>query len=118
MADFDQDDALDDNAALSSDVIQEEVVNLVRNKLANEEWTPSKVDAWTEDIISSAMKVLGDMKRPYKFIVTCTIMQKTGASMSTGFISLWDNAKDGMVHVPFENETLHCLATVYFLKID
>eukprot|EP00796_Vickermania_ingenoplastis_P004250 gene4250-3072_t len=118
MADFDQDDALDDNAALSSDVIQDEVVNLVRGKLSNEEWNPAKVDGWTEEIITSIMKVLGDMKRPYKYIVTCTVMQKTGASLSTGFISLWDNAKDGMVHVPYENDTLHVLVTVYFLKID
>lgn len=118
MADFDQEDALDENAALSSDIIQDEVVTLVRSKLGNEEWSPSKVDVWTEELITSIMKVLGDLKRPYKFVVTCTIMQKTGASLTTGFIGLWDNAKDGIVHVPFENETLHVLVTVYFLKID
>lgn len=118
MADYDQEDALDDNAALSSDFIQDEVMQLVRNKLGNEEWAPMKADGWVEEIISTTMKLLGDMKKPYKFLVNAAIMQKTGASMSSGFISLWDNAKDGMVHVPFENETLHAIVTVYFLKLD
>ncbi|KPI89673.1 outer arm dynein-like protein [Leptomonas seymouri] len=118
MADYEAEDTLEQNTTLSSDSIQEDVSSLLHNKLANEQWNPMKVDGWIEDVVTSILKELADLKKPYKFIVTCVFMQRTGAALSNGFISLWDNTKDGMVHVPFENDSLHCLVTVYFLKND
>jgi dynein light chain Tctex-type 1 len=118
MADYEAEDNLDQNSALSSDSIQEDVSNLLRSKLAGEQWNPVKVDGWVEDVVTSILKELAELKKPYKFIVTCVFMQRTGAALSTGFISLWDNTKDGMVHVPFEADSFHCLVTVYFLKND
>lgn len=118
MADYEGDDGVEETVALSSEVIQEDVSTLLRNKLGPEEWNPVKVDGWMNDLITTVLKELADLKKPFKYVVNCVIMQKTGAALSTGFISLWDNTKDGMVHVPFENDTMHCLVTVYFVKLD
>lgn len=119
MGDFDQfNDGVEENLAINNEAIQDDVAALLRAKLGGEEWSPVKVDLWTDDIISSILKDLAEMKRPFKYVVNCVIMQRTGAPLSVGFISLWDNTKDGMVHVPFENETITCTTTVYFVKID
>lgn len=119
MTEYDQyNDAVEEDLAISNEAIQEDVSTLLRSKLGNEEWNPAKVDTWTDDIASSILKELAEMKKPFKYIVNCVIMQRTGAPLSVGFISLWDNTKDGMVHVPFETETVLCTVTVYFLKLD
>lgn len=118
MADYDGEDMGEENLAISNEAIQDDVAALLRNKLGNEEWSTVKVDGWSNDITSTVLKELADLKKPFKYVVNCTIMQRTGAALSTGFISLWDNAKDGIVHVPYENEAIICLVTVYFMKLD
>ncbi|EAN84776.1 putative dynein light chain Tctex-type [Trypanosoma cruzi] len=107
-----------EDAAINSDMIQEEVSGLLRGKFAQETWNPRKVDVWVDDVVENVLKNLADLKKPFKYVVNCVVMQRTGAGISTGFISLWDNTLDGVVHVPFENDTLHCFVTVFFLKLD
>ncbi|RNF04946.1 outer arm dynein [Trypanosoma conorhini] len=107
-----------EDAAINSDTIQEEVSTLLRGKFAQETWSTRKVDGWVDDVVEGVLKNLADLKKPFKYIVNCVVMQRTGAGISTGFISLWDNTLDGVVHVPYENETLHCFVTVFFLKLD
>ncbi|KAF8292991.1 putative dynein light chain Tctex-type [Trypanosoma cruzi] len=107
-----------EDAAINSDMIQEEVSGLLRGKFAQESWNPRKVDVWVDDVVENVLKNLADLKKPFKYVVNCVVMQRTGAGISTGFISLWDNTLDGVVHVPFENDTLHCFVTVFFLKLD
>lgn len=118
MADRNDDALLDENVTLSGDLIQDDVVSLLQSKFAGEEWNPIKVDGWVNDIIGTVLKQLAELKQPFKYVVHCVIMQKTGAPLSTGFISLWDNTKDGVVHVPYENDMLHCLLTVFFVKLN
>ncbi|KAH9600210.1 Tctex-1 [Trypanosoma melophagium] len=107
-----------EDVAINSDMIQEEVTGVLRHKFAQESWNPRKVDAWVDDVIEVVLRNLAELRKPFKYIVNCVVMQRTGAGISTGFISLWDNTLDGVVHVPFENDSLHCLVTVFFLKLD
>lgn len=116
MADFDEDQH--EELSINSDKITEDISNVVKQKLAQEKWHPKKIDGWVKDITEISLKSLSEMKKPFKYVVTCIVMQKTGAGLSTGFTGLWDNTRDGMVNVPFENETMHCITTVYFLKLD
>ncbi|CCW66778.1 unnamed protein product [Phytomonas sp. Hart1] len=118
MAEYEIDDLIDENLTISNEGIQEDVFTLLRNKLGNEDWSALKVDTWVEDIIGGILKELAEHKNPFKYVVNCTIMQRTGAAMASGFASLWDNTKDGIVHVPFENDSLICTVTVYFLKLN
>lgn len=116
MADFEEDQH--EELSINSDKITEDMSNIVKAKLAQEKWHPKKVDGWIKDIVEVGLKALSEMKKPFKFVITCMVMQKNGGGLSTGFIGLWDNTRDGMVNVPFENETMHCITTVYFLKLD
>ncbi|CCW61832.1 unnamed protein product [Phytomonas sp. EM1] len=118
MAEYEMDDLGDENLTISNEGIQEDVSTLLRSKLGNEEWSSVKVDIWVEDIIGAILKELAELKKPFKYVVNCTIMQRTGAAIASGFASLWDNTKDGVVHVPFENDSLVCTVTVYFLKLN
>ena len=49
--------------------------------------------------------------------VTAIIMQKNGHGMDSAHACLWDSGKDGVVVVPWENQTCFVVATVYGLAL-
>jgi dynein light chain Tctex-type 1 len=116
MADFE--DEQHEEISINTDKVTEDINSTVRQKLAQEKWVPKKVDGWSKDIIDSTLKSLAEMKKPFKFVVTCIVMQRTGAGLASSFSALWDNMRDGAFAVPFENEHLHCITTVYWVKLD
>ena len=116
MADFEDDQH--EETSINSDKITEDISNTVKQKLLTETWAAKKVDAWTKDIIDSALKSLAEMKKNFKYVVTCVIMQKNGAGMASAFTGLWNNLCDGVLFVPWENDHIHCITTVYWLKVD
>ena len=80
---------------------QEDIENLVKNSISSclSEWSyqPKLVDNKTHLIVDACLKELQTLNRPFKYIVTCIIMQKNGAGLDTGAALFWDNAKDGLV---------------------
>lgn len=72
----------------------------------------------TNEIIETILNKLMDTKeiKPFKYIVTCTIIQKNGAGFHTSSSCLWDN-KDGYYIFETENDHLHCFTNVYGLSL-
>ena len=119
MADHYEDEA-NEEISIDASKVQEDIDKFVQNKLITDavRWNPKKVDGWTKDIIEFTLKSLAELKKPYKFIVTATIMQKTGGGLSAAFSAVWDNSRDGTFSMKNENDTLMCITTVYWVKID
>jgi dynein light chain Tctex-type 1 len=68
-------------------------------------------------VIEQAMQRLKDQQQPFKYIVTCVIMQKNGAGMHLATSCYWDNTSDGSATLKWDNKTLYCIATVFGLAI-
>jgi dynein light chain Tctex-type 1 len=110
---------LHEDIKIPSEKISEEVELLVKQKLQNEKWSPKKVDSWTKDLIESILKMLAEMKKPYKYVVSCIIMQKNGAGLYSTAGSIWNETTDGRVnYIMADHEWLVCNTTVYWAKID
>ena len=96
---------------------QEDIENLVKNSISSclSEWSyqPKLVDNKTHLIVDACLKELQTLNRPFKYIVTCIIMQKNGAGLDTGAALFWDNAKDGLVCIPWENSQMSVVVTVF-----
>eukprot|EP00667_Euglena_gracilis_P032466 EG_transcript_49996 len=116
MADEIEEDS--DEVTLNSDRITEIIDEVMKATLNNMAWNSKKVEPWTNGIIEHCLKRLAEMKKPFKYIVTAVLMQKTGAGLHSAFTAYWDNSADGICSVPYENETIHCITTVYGLKLD
>jgi len=116
MGDFEDEEQ--EQITLNSDKITDIIAGCMTSKLNTEKWNPKKVDGWTKDIIDTCLKQLGEMKKPFKFVVTCIIMQKVGAGLQSAFCARWDKMKDGVFSAPFDNDYLYCITTVYGLKTD
>ncbi|TNJ27447.1 Dynein light chain [Giardia muris] len=67
----------------------------------------------TEQIIDEVLKKLVAQRKPYKYLVTCTLMQKTGAGLHTACSAYWDTTTDGVAIVRWENRALYCVVTVF-----
>ena len=110
--DFNQDDAF------SEEDVDTIVKNAITSTLGEASYIPKKVNDWINTIVDSCLKELQSLNRPYKYIVTCIIMQKNGAGLDTAS-SLWfDTQKDGKVVVPWENATMHVICTVFGLALN
>ncbi|CAD6227719.1 GSCOCG00006173001-RA-CDS [Cotesia congregata] len=77
----------------------------------------NKVAQWTSHVVESCLGSLTKLQKPYKYIVTCTIMQKNGAGLHTASSCFWDNTSDGSCTVRWENKTMYCIVSVFGLAI-
>jgi dynein light chain Tctex-type 1 len=68
--------------------------------------------------MSSALKGLQSLNRPYKYAITVIIMQKNGAGLVSATSTYWDRSKDGLCKVVWENSTMHCVVTVYGTSVN
>jgi dynein light chain Tctex-type 1 len=116
MADYEGEQQED--VSINPDKITEEINTLMKQKLLTEKWLPKKVDGWTKDLIESTLKMLSEMKKPFKFVVTCVIMQKTGGGLSGAYCSRWDALRDGAAFVEYDNEHLQCVISLFWVKLD
>uniref|UniRef100_A0A3P8WSN2 Dynein light chain Tctex-type 1 n=1 Tax=Cynoglossus semilaevis TaxID=244447 RepID=A0A3P8WSN2_CYNSE len=68
----------------------------------------SRVNQWTTSVVEQCLSQLSKLGKPFKYIVTCIIMQKNGAGLQTASACFWDNSTDGkMNHYIIENTVLN-----------
>mmetsp|Transcript_13451 Transcript_13451/g.12175 ORF Transcript_13451/g.12175 Transcript_13451/m.12175 type:complete len:122 (+) Transcript_13451:156-521(+) len=108
----------DDTLEFSSEDVEVIIRAAIHNVLNETPYNSKKVNEWTNGIITHCLKELQTLNRPFKYIITCIIMQKNGAGCITTCSSYWDSKKDGYCKVPWQNNTMHCIVTVYGLSIN
>ncbi len=78
-----------------------DVIELVlKDKLYND----SLVQTWIDEISSRINMELIEMNKPFKYIITCVIMQKNGAGIHMGNSAYWDASNDNFVMARWPNE--------------
>ncbi|KAK3245725.1 Dynein molecular motor protein light chain 1 [Cymbomonas tetramitiformis] len=101
--------------------VAEDVNNIIKESidsiLLNASYNQTKVAQWTTNVVEVTLKRLTALAKPFKYVVTCVIMQKNGAGLHTASSCYWDNATDGSRTVRWENKTMYCIATVFGLAI-
>ena len=106
-------DALSQNfsefASLAKDVVKEEVEALLTGKV----FSGDEIPAWTSSIAESCIRRLLDLRKSYKYLVNCSILQKNGAGFNSSSACFWNAATDGSCSVRWENDTMHCIIALY-----
>jgi dynein light chain Tctex-type 1/3 len=99
----------------------EETKNIIEQSLdthlGTNVYSAKKVHDWTTLIVESVLKGLQASNKPFKYVVTAVIMQKTGAGLHTASTCFWDTQTDASCSVRWDNKTMHAICTVYALKI-
>jgi len=83
--------------------------------LRAETYDAKKVQGWSADLVEHVLKFLQDLNKPFKYVVTCLIMEKNGAGLHTASTCYWDKETDGSVTVQWDNLTMTAIVTVFAL---
>jgi dynein light chain Tctex-type 1 len=117
MAEGQQGGYQDEAAVFATEEVEDIVRKAIQSSLHEHSYNSKKVNEWTNTIVQTCLKELQALDTPFKYIVTCIIMQKNGAGLNTSFSAHWDTTKDGYCKVPWQNSTMHCIVTVYGLSV-
>ena len=102
------------NPSFSVEEIESIVSKSIEMILMNEEmYKNKKVNEWTNSIITTCLKDLQHLEKPFKYVVSCIIMQNNGAGLVSAASTFWDHNKDGFAKVVWKNESIYCLMTVF-----
>ncbi|KAK7882465.1 hypothetical protein WMY93_028639 [Mugilogobius chulae] len=77
----------------------------------------NKVNQWTASIVEHCLSHFVKQGRAFKYIVNCTIMQKSSAGLHTANSCFWDTATDGSCTVRWENRTMYCVVSVFAVAV-
>ena len=56
--------------------------------LANAPYKHAFVGQWTNDVVETCVKRLAGLNKPFKYVVTCVIMQRNGAGLHLSLIHI------------------------------
>ncbi|XP_063708401.1 dynein light chain Tctex-type [Culicoides brevitarsis] len=110
------DDSKEENQFVVDDV-SKIIKEAIENTIGGNVYQHDKVNNWTGAVVENCLNVLTKLQKPYKYIVTCMIMQKNGAGLHTASSCFWNNETDGSCTVRWENKTMYCIVSVFGLAI-
>uniref|UniRef100_A0A1B6CW43 Dynein light chain Tctex-type 1 n=1 Tax=Clastoptera arizonana TaxID=38151 RepID=A0A1B6CW43_9HEMI len=110
-----------DDVGEESQFVVDDVSSIIKEAIEDciggNAYQQSKVNQWTSAVVEGCITNLTKLEKPFKYIVTCTIMQKNGAGLHTASSCYWDNSTDGSCTVRWENKTMYCIVCVFGLGI-
>uniref|UniRef100_A0A8C4V3Z2 Dynein light chain Tctex-type 3 n=1 Tax=Falco tinnunculus TaxID=100819 RepID=A0A8C4V3Z2_FALTI len=89
----------------------------IENVLGKTDYNHNKVNQWTAAIVEQSLTHLVKLGKTYKYIVTCAVMQRSGAGLHTASSCFWDTTTDGACTVRWENRTMNCIVNVFAVAI-
>ncbi|KAJ8599666.1 hypothetical protein CTAYLR_005417 [Chrysophaeum taylorii] len=122
------DDALADSTWQNSEelaFIPEQVepllTSVLASVLANEVYDDAKVPLWIDSICDKSMATLANLHKPFKYAVTCVIVQKNGAGIHTAHSCYWDVSNDNCARVAYplankrevQDSRMYCILTCF-----
>ena len=72
---------------------------------------------WVNSIVESCAASLSKLQKTYKYVVTCIILEKTGAGLTVASSTYWDKSMDGSCTVRWENKTICIIVNVFGLSM-
>ncbi|GLV40533.1 RIC3 acetylcholine receptor chaperone [Carabus blaptoides fortunei] len=86
---------LQEEAQFVVDDVSKIIKDAIEIVIGSNSYQQNKVNNWTTAVVEACTAELTKLQKPYKYIVTCTIMQKNGAGLHTASSCYWDNNTDG-----------------------
>jgi|Transcript_20237 dynein light chain Tctex-type 1 len=110
-------DYQDDAAEFSVEDIETIIRTAIHAVLNEVSYNAKKVNEWTNGIVTNCLRDLQALNKPFKYVISCIIMQKNGAGLTTSTSLFWD-VNDGLCKVPWQNTTMHCIVSVYGVSVN
>ena len=105
------------SSAVYPDDVNDIIKETVDGVLQNQDYAHPLVGQWTNDVVAQCVRRLTALGKPFKYVVTCVLLQRTGAGLHTASSCYWDTETDGSRTVRWENKTMYCIVSVFGLAI-
>lgn len=102
---------------LSSEEVQQICSDVIASVIGTSSYSQSDVTGWSNAIMEQSLASLSKSVKGYKLIVTCILMQKTGAGLNTSASCFWDPSTDYSCTTRWENKTLTAIVQVFAVAI-
>lgn len=96
--------------------IKELIKKTLDGILKEKEYDQKQVQEWANKSVEGILQDLSKKAERFKFVVTCTIMQRKGAGLHSTSSCLWDKTSDNCCSDKWENKTMYCIVSVFALK--
>eukprot|EP00474_Spongospora_subterranea_P005900 CRZ06358.1 hypothetical protein [Spongospora subterranea] len=111
--------------AFSEDEVGKIINETLDGVLNQKNYDEKMVPRWTSEICETLTQKLVSLRKPFKYIVTCVIMQRNGAAIHSGLSCYWDSVNDGLQTILWPkdrsrdslNRTMYCIASVFAVGI-
>eukprot|EP00064_Thunnus_orientalis_P001628 superscaffoldBa00000112_g1631 len=113
----DQEPYVSVSGVFNADEASISVKECIEGVIGGTDYNQSKVNQWTAGIVEHSLTHLVKQGRPFKYMVNCTIMQKSGAGLHTANSCYWDTTTDGSCTVRWENRTMYCVVSVFAVAV-
>lgn len=101
-----------------SDAIRKITEDIINEELGDKPYDHGQVSKWSNTILENTLKKLCEQFSSFKFVSQCLILQKAGGGLYVSSSCYWDSNTDGMVSVHWENDTIHCIVSIYGLGVQ
>jgi dynein light chain Tctex-type 1 len=88
---------MEEDNSFPQDEIERVTVEAAEEILKEVMWDETLVPQWISTICEKITKALVNLNRPYKFVVTCVMQQKIGATIHSSMSCYWESTTDGAV---------------------
>ena len=115
-------DAVFDPADMELDMVDEVepiIKKAIEENLAKAEYRAGvHMENLSDKVHDYILKTLvNEVKKPFKYVITVTLLQKNGAGMFATASKYWDRSADGGIQITWANQTIHCVVCVYALAV-
>mmetsp|Transcript_88074 Transcript_88074/g.229696 ORF Transcript_88074/g.229696 Transcript_88074/m.229696 type:complete len:123 (+) Transcript_88074:77-445(+) len=86
-----------EESAWAPDEVEKIVVETLDGHLKEQQYDQEQVPHWINHICETVMAKLSETKKPYKYVVTCAIMQRNGAGIHSATSCYWDAGTDAFL---------------------
>uniref|UniRef100_A0AC34QR88 Dynein light chain Tctex-type 1 n=1 Tax=Panagrolaimus sp. JU765 TaxID=591449 RepID=A0AC34QR88_9BILA len=72
---------------------------------------------WNNQVVEGLTQRLVDLNRPYKYCVTCIVMQTgLGAGLNVSSTCYWDKSSDQSYNIRWENKSVLAIVTIFAIS--
>ncbi|XP_053213123.1 dynein light chain Tctex-type 1-like [Panonychus citri] len=98
-------------------LVSEMTKDIIEKTIGSSSYQHNKVDQWTAAICDEIISSLVSREWPFKFIASCTIVQKNGAGFQSSTSCYWDQANDANCTVRWENKSMFSVTNIFAVSL-
>uniref|UniRef100_A0A7S1UH74 Dynein light chain n=1 Tax=Phaeomonas parva TaxID=124430 RepID=A0A7S1UH74_9STRA len=99
------------------DEVQRVGEGAIINVLEGRSYSADKAAKWSQQIGEEVVEGLRGTNENFKWVASCTLLQRVGAGVHLSSSSYWDAQKDGSVVLRWENDSIMCILLVFAISL-